>query len=100
MTGSRTRKKYDREFKLRAVRLVVDRERPITQVARDLGLHPNMLSRWKKQFLEDQDSSFPGKGKYKPEDEEIRRLKCELVDAKEERDILKKAVAFFAKHPD
>jgi len=100
MTGSRTRKKYDREFKQRAVRMVVDRGLPLTQVARDLGLHSNMLSRWKKEYLDDQDSSFPGKGKQKPEDEEIRRLKRELADAKEERDILKKAVAFFAKHPD
>ena len=100
MNGSRTRRKYDRDFKLRAVKLVVGGGRPAAKVARELGIHANMLHRWKHQFLNDQEHSFPGKGHLKPQDEEVRRLRRELVDITEERDILKKAVAIFSKHPE
>jgi len=70
------------------------------KVGREPGIHENMLHRWKHQFLNDQEHSFPGKGHLKPQDEEIRQLRRELVDITEERDILKKAVAIFSKHPE
>ena len=98
MEGDRKRKTYDKEFKLDAVRLIVEEGRSVASVARDLGVNENSLHHWKKKYAEDGKESFPGHGKLKPEDEELRRLKRELQIAREERDILKKAIAFFAKH--
>lgn len=98
MEGDRKRKTYDKEFKLDAVRLIVEEGRSVASVARDLGVNENSLHHWKKKYAEDGKEAFPGHGKLKPEDEELRRLKRELQIAREERDILKKAIAFFAKH--
>ena len=93
------RRKFDREFKSEAVRLVIDEGRPIATVARNLGIHQNLLHKWKKQYEEDSQYAFPGKGRLKEPDEEMRRLRKELADTKEERDILKKALAIFSKGP-
>ena len=98
MEGDRKRKTYDKEFKLDAVRLIVEEGRSVASVARDLGVNENSLHHWKKKYAEAGKEAFPGHGKLKPEDEELRRLKRELQIAREERDILKKAIAFFAKH--
>lgn len=98
MEGDRKRKTYDKEFKLDAVRLIVEQGRSVASVARDLGVNENSLHHWKKKYAEDGKEAFPGHGELKPEDEELRRLKRELQIAREERDILKKAIAFFAKH--
>ena len=95
----RERRKFDREFKIEAVRLITDRGMSVTQVAHDLDIHENVLRKWNNQFLQDTNNAFPGKGRLKPEEEELRRLKRELADIKEERDILKKALAIFSKHP-
>ena len=89
------RRKYDRQFKLDALRMVEESERPVTQIARELGIHPNVLYKWREQLLADPDHAFPGKGKLKPEDEALRRLRRELENVKEERDILKKAALIF-----
>ena len=83
------RRKYDREFKAEAVRLVIVEGRPVAVVARNLGIHENLLHKWKRQYEEDPQYAFPGKG----------RLRKELADVKEERDILKKALAIFSKGP-
>lgn len=91
------RKKYTREFKIEAVQLSEESDRPIIDVANDLGIHPNTLYKWRKQLLEDGEEAFPGHGKMKASDEEVRRLRRELARAREERDILKKAIAFFAR---
>ena len=99
MNTFNSRRKYDREFKLEAVRLVTQGGRPVVEVARDLGIHENLLYNWRRKYLDDTVHSFPGKGHLKPADEELRRLKKELIDVKEERDILKKALAIFSKHP-
>jgi transposase len=93
------RRKYDRDFKLEAVRLVVEGDRSVVETARDLGIHENLLYTWRRQYLDDAVQAFPGKGHVRPADEELRRLKKELTDIKEERDILKKALAIFSKHP-
>jgi len=69
----------------------------VKKVAEDLGIHPNLLGNWRRQYLRDQEGSFPGKGHVRPEDEEFRRLKREYADLKEERDILKKALGIFSR---
>ena len=93
------RRKYDRAFKLEAVKLVTERKTPLAEAARNLGIHENLLRKWKNQYLEDTADSFPGKGRLKPQDEEMRRLRKQLADVEEERDILKKALAIFSKEP-
>ncbi len=97
--SSEGRRKFDREFKMETARLIIERGKKVSEVARDLGIHENVLRKWKNQYIQDKEHSFPGKGRLKPEDEELRRLKRENADLKEERDILKKALAIFSKHP-
>ena len=92
-------RKHSKEFNEEAVRLVVEGGRPVIDVARGLGIHENMLGKWIRQHKADPASSFPGKGHLKPQDEEMRRLQRELANTREERDILKKALAIFSKHP-
>ena len=99
MEETRGRRKYDREFKEDAIRLIVDGGRSVREVARDLGIHENMLSRWKKEYVQDKDHSFPGKGHMKPHEEEIFKLKRKVADLEEDRAILKKALAIFSKRP-
>jgi transposase len=91
------RRRHDRAFKLEAVRLVRDRGVSVAQAARDLDLNENMLRRWVKEFSSDPQHAFPGQGQMKPEQQEIERLRREVIRLKAERDILKKAAAFFAK---
>jgi len=94
------RRKFDREFKVEAVRLISRGDKTLSQVARDLGIHETVLSRWKRQIADDPAFSFPGKGRLKPADEEMRQLRKQVRDLTEERDILKKALAIFSKNPD
>jgi transposase len=91
------RRKFTREFKLEAVKLVTERGVSAAQAARDLGIHANVLRDWMKAFAADPPQAFPGHGQMKPEQQEIARLKREVVKLKAERDILKKAAAYFAK---
>jgi len=97
MEGSKERRKYDKEFKQDAVRLTVEGKRLAAEVARDLGINPNVLYRWKREYEKDQEKAFPGKGKLRGEEDENRRLKKELEEVREERDILKKALAVFSR---
>ena len=97
---NRKRRKYDKEFKKEAVRLVHERNGKVTEVAEGLGISPANLQRWKKELSENPDHAFPGLGKLKSPDDEIRRLQKETRDLKEERDILKKALAIFSKRPE
>ena len=92
------RRRYTKEFKLEAVRLVRTGI-PKARVARDLGIHLSVLKLWLRQFDQDPDNPFPGKGKMRPEEVELFRLKHELMKVTAERDILKKALAYFAKEP-
>ena len=95
----RIRRKYDREFKIEAVKLVTERGTSIAEAARNLGIHENLLRTWKNKYLEDTADSFPGKGHLKPQDEQLWRLRKKLADVEQERDILKKALAIFSKEP-
>jgi transposase len=95
-----TRRKYDKEFKREAARLVLEEGRPAAEVERNLGTGSNMVSRWVREFREDPEYSFPGQGKMKEPEQELHDLKKELERVKRERDILKKAVAIFSTDPD
>ncbi len=92
----KSRRKHSREFKLEAVKQVVEYGRSVCEVADSLGVNRNMLTRWKSQFVEEGALAFPGHGKQSEVEEENRRLRRELAIARQERDILKKAAAYFA----
>lgn len=96
--AERGRGSYSREFKEDAVRLVTEKGIPVTQVAMDLGIHENTIYKWMRQYKADPAGAFPGKGRLKPQDEEFRRLQRENEVLREEREILKKALAIFSKH--
>jgi transposase len=91
------RRKFTREFKLEAVRLIKDRGVSYAQASQDLSVHESQLRNWVKAFADDPQYAFPGPGQMKPEQLEIARLKREVTKLKAERDILKKAAAYFAK---
>jgi transposase len=91
------RRKFSREFKLEAVKLVRERGVAIAQAARDLDLHENVLRKWVREQAADPQQAFPGKGQMKPEQLEIEKLRREVARLKAERDILKKAAAYFAR---
>jgi len=97
--NEKDRRTFDREFKKEAACLVTEGGRKVSEVARDLNIHSNVIHRWKREYLGDTEDAFPGKGCMKPEEEEMRKLKRSLADVTEERDILKKALAIFSKHP-
>ena len=90
-------RKFDKEFKLQAVKMVLEEHLPVNEVARRLNVSENQIHAWKQTFKESGPSSFPGKGHQSIDSEEVRQLKKRLADAEEERDILKKAVAIFSK---
>ena len=83
------RRRFGREFKLEAVKLVRERGVTVAQAARDLDLHENLLRKWVKDFATDPQHAFPGQGQMKPEQLEIERLRREVQKLKAERDILK-----------
>lgn len=88
---------FSREFKRHAVQLVTEQGRPIGQVARELDLHPNLLHQWKRKVVAQGEQAFSGKGRVKPENAELRRLRKELENVRAQRDILKKALAVCSK---
>lgn len=95
------RRQFTREFKLEAVRMVSNGERKVAELARDLGVRPDILRGWIRQAEGraglKQEDVFPGNGKLTSRDEEIRGLRRELEEVKQERDFLKKAATYFAK---
>lgn len=91
------RKKYTKEFKEQTVKSVVEGKRKVSEIARDLDISENVIHRWKSEHLKHNVTAFPGKGKLRPELERLRQLEKENRDLKEERDILKKAMAIFSK---
>jgi transposase len=91
------RRRFSREFKLEAVKLVRERGVTAAQAARDLDVHENVLRKWVREFAADPQQAFPGQGQMKPEQLEIERLRREVQKLKAERDILKKAAAYFAR---
>jgi transposase len=95
---SKTRRTYSREFKIEAVQLWETTDKSAADIERELGIGDGCLSRWRKKLSTEGESAFPGRGRLAPEQEELQRLKRELEIVRQERDILKKAVAIFS-HP-
>ena len=92
-----TRRKYSKEFKLEAVRQMDDPNKANTQLARELGVDCSLLYKWREQFGREGVHAFPGKGSQTPEAEELKRLRAENAELRQERDFLKKATAYFAR---
>jgi transposase-like protein len=80
-----------------AVRLVEEGDRPVKEVATQLGIRPGLLYQWRKALIIEQEDAFPGHGRVSDGEEELRRLRRENARLREEREILKKAITFFAK---
>ena len=95
---TKARRTYSREFKLEALRLVETSGKSVRQIERDLGIGKGCLYRWRDEFEAEGRQAFPGQGRLTPEQEELRRLKRENEILRQQRDILKKAVAIFS-HP-
>ncbi len=90
------RRRFSQEFKIEAVRMVGGQGRDVFDVCQDLEIRPDMLRKWIHKFDKDGSQAFPGSGRMKSEDEEMRRLRREVERLRMERDILKKAVAIFS----
>lgn len=96
---SRNYKHYPKEFKLEAVKLVLEQGLSQTQAASNLGISQSLIGRWVRQVRSNGQESFPGNGKLLPADEKVKTLEKELRRVTQERDILKKAIAYFAEVP-
>jgi len=92
------RKKFDKAFKEQVAIRVVSGEKTVSEMADELGVHYTTVRDWVRSYKRDGRNAFPGSGNLKPEDEELRRLRRQLADLKEENEILKKAAAYFAKN--
>ena len=92
-----TRKRYSKEFKLEAVRMLEAGDRSGQQIEDDLGIGSGQVYKWRKELAASGEKAFPGNGN--PRDEELVRLRKENARLREERDILRKAVAIFSKPP-
>ena len=93
-----TRRKYTAEFKREAVELSEQREegQSMAAIARELGIRPNMLYRWREEMRQEGGEAFPGQGNVRASEKEVYELKKELARVKQERDILKKALSIFS----
>jgi transposase len=96
--SKKPRKTYSREFKLETVGLITEKENSIAEAHRNLGVEYSVLHRWKKQLENDPKNAYPGKGKEKAADEQIKILRRKLERVLEERDI-KKALGYFEEDP-
>ena len=92
----KSKRNYTREFKLEAVRLYESTDKSMSEVERELGITPYLLSKWVHQFRQEEAQTFPGKGKLIEREEELRRLRREVEILKQEREILKKVVVIFS----
>ncbi len=93
----KTQRTFTKEFKLEAVQLVKTSNKPLAQIARDLGIADSTLHHWRQLFTEHGEQAFPGSGHQTAQEEEIRRLKREVETLRQERDILKKALGIFSR---
>jgi transposase len=94
---AKKRRTYTREFKVEAVKLLTEKGQSVAEAARSLGSGETPLRSWKEALAKDPEQAFPGQGNRTAADEELHRLKAENKRLLAERDILKKALAFFAK---
>jgi transposase len=94
---ARTRRTYTPQFKAQAVQLVTEHGYSVAEAARSLGICENLLRNWKQALLDKGEHAFPGNGNLSPLEQEVQRLRAENKRLLAERDILKKAAAFFAR---
>jgi transposase len=94
---AKTRRTFTSQFKAEAVRRIADQGKSLAEVARELDLGESMLRAWKQALTTEGSQPFPGKGNPPAHEEELRRLRAEVKRLQMERDILKKATAFFAR---
>jgi transposase len=94
---TKARRQYSREFKREAVRLLETSGKSASELERELGIGKGNLWRWKREFAADGEDAFPGHGRLTPEQERLRWLERENEVLRQERDILKKAVAIFSR---
>ena len=94
---TKARKQYSREFKQETVRLLETSGKSASELERDLDIGKGNLWRWKREFAENGEDAFPGHGRLTPEQEQLRQLEREIEVLRQERDILKKAVAIFSR---
>ncbi len=105
MSEQKERRKYDREFKIEAVRLYEferqidgsDYGTTLRAIEQELGITPYLLAKWVQEFRQGETQAFPGKGRLPAEEAELKRLRRENEVLRQERDILKKVVAIFSK---
>jgi transposase len=97
---TKKRKRLSKQFKVDAVKLVIEEGYKVSEAARNLGIHHSSLRRWIKELKSEGEQAFPGKGHMTPEKEELYRLRKENKRLRMEREILKKATAFFAKESE
>jgi transposase len=95
----RPRSTYTAEFKLSAVKMITEQKLSVAEAARRLDVGENLLREWRKAFLARGDGAFPGHGTPAPAGDELRRLRAENARLRAERDLLKKAAAYFANPP-
>lgn len=96
----KSRRFFDQQFKVDAVRLVIESGRSVAEVSRELGINRNMLDRWKRALAKKAPgAAFPGNGNLSADKKELEDLRRELARVKEEREILKKAMAVFSRRP-
>ena len=93
---TRVQRQYSRDFKVEAVRLLETSGKSASQLERELGIGKGNLLRWKREFAADGEDAFPGQGRLTPEQERLRHLERENEILRQERDILKKAIAIFS----
>ena len=94
---NKRRKRFSKEFKEEAVELVLNSDKSIQEISESLGVHPNNLSRWRKEYLDRPGKAFPGNGKRKEYEDDNFRLRKEISDLKMENEILKKSIAIFSR---
>lgn len=100
MQEKEQRRRFTKEFKTEAVELAERSDKKTVTIARDLGIRPELLYRWKSEYMLNQYQAFPGSGHLcDPEEDKLRQIERELRSVQEERDILKKALAIFSKMP-
>ena len=99
LENQKVKKQYSKEFKEQTAKSIVEGQKKVSAVSRETGINENVLYRLKNDYIENKENAYPGKGNRRPKESEIHRLNQENRDLREERDILKKALAIFSKQP-